>query len=697
MNKYHYFNTIRTNSKFTLIPLLLLILNIFFIKDLGPVYLSCFDPAYNYLLNGLNLASGNLEIGHFDHPGTPVQLLSALIIRVIYAFNSDSSIVESVLSKPETYLSAITYILIFLNLTVLFWLGKTVYKITHSANQAIFLQLTPLVSLVSIFFMSTVGCESSLLLLTMLMVLYAFKLTYSQSEDKSSKILIPFSLVGAFLITVKISSAPVLLLPLFILSGKVNKLKYIGLTLSFSTIILIPIYDKLGYFFNFILGMFTHLGSYGQGQKGLIDFHQYFGNLLKALGTEFPFTISYFIILMASILTLSRHKWFKKVSPNQKRLLYAISLIMSLQLIVVSRQYSFHYLLPAYTLAILGLYAVYRILAPNIKFITKIKKKYWGFSLIFVVILLIIRQIVDFNFNPELQNPSLKTLGFIKNYTSTPRIIMAERHKESAFQEQAFLFGTSYSGNMKEKYHEYLSKAFPVSYFYSPDGETRSWNRNYMKEELMAQFPEILLYAKYNTIEQRDLFLSQFLDLRLNDRLYECKQIFKNPESHEIIYLLKSDTGAIKSLIKPKLSILCNMEDLSVDSSCFVDQTHQFEFEKAILRVSENHLSGNYSVKLSPEMPFGCDFKLKVKPGDFLRVKVWRFPVFEGSVIAASANAGQFYRADQAKIGKSPSGWEQIELAFYIPNNIDNQDIKIYLWNYGNQDAYFDDLSFELF
>jgi hypothetical protein len=691
-------NGIKRNLIILIIPLLLLILNLLFVRDLGYQYISCFDPSYNYLLNGLTLASGKMDIGIVEHPGIPLQMLCGLIIRIVFFFSKDKNLMESVLSSSETYLSTITYVIICINITIVYLLGKAIYKHSGSVYTAVLFQLTTLVSLVSVYSMRVIACESMLLILSIMLVLLAFKQTYSPNKLKQGSLVFWFAIIAALLVTVKTSAATMLLLPVLILQGYGNKLKYIGLTSVFIAIILIPIYSKLWYYWSFIAGIFTHSGKYGQGQESILIVHDYFLSLFKIFTSEIPFTFFYLIILIAFLLCAFKYKWFANVNPNQKRLLIAIFIVMTLQIAVVSRHFSFHYLLPVYSLAILGVYSVYQIIKPNFKILGETMKSQVAWCLCILIVLLFFRAIYHYHFFPGFKNPAYKTVEFLEKNSDKASVILAERYKESAFPEQAFYFSTAYCGQLKNQYRNFLKQKYIKTYFYDMDEAIYNWDKHFMKEELMMKYPKLMLYVKYNSIAQRDLFISQFLKLKIPDGLYKCNRVFNSPESHETIYLLESDTFKIKKLIIPYLTIRCDMENCSNDSAKFSDLSRYYQFDKAFLRTNEKFHNGKNSIKLSYGSPYGCDIQIPVDSGNFIRIRVWRYPQGKKAVIAASSNLGQaFYSIGESIVQKAQNGWELIELAFYLPLNYSNNNVNIFLWNIETNDVYFDDLSIEVY
>jgi hypothetical protein len=76
------------------------------------------DPNYAYLINALKIL--NLTtLGHVDHPGTSVQWLGALVLKVSYLTTSSAHIIETVLANPETHIQRITLVIVWLNTGIL--------------------------------------------------------------------------------------------------------------------------------------------------------------------------------------------------------------------------------------------------------------------------------------------------------------------------------------------------------------------------------------------------------------------------------------------------------------------------------------------------------------------------------------------------------------------------------------------------
>src|SRR6185436_1662443 len=73
----------------------------------GPYWLGTnADPEYAYLFNALSIAGGHAPY-HVDHPGTPLQMLGAVVLRAIALASGCDALVPDVIARPETYLTAL--------------------------------------------------------------------------------------------------------------------------------------------------------------------------------------------------------------------------------------------------------------------------------------------------------------------------------------------------------------------------------------------------------------------------------------------------------------------------------------------------------------------------------------------------------------------------------------------------------------
>ena len=688
-------NNIKYKLILSIIPLIILVGSSLLLIDLSAFYLSWLDPTYVYLFNGLNLAQGSLEIGHIDHPGTPLQIYCAIVIRIVYFFRNETDIVESVLSNPELYLYTISYSLILINVIILFIVGIIAFNASKKLSVAVFIQLTPFISYVSINNIPIITTESFLIAIGLLMVLLSFIYTFYNKKISKYSYVLFFSVLSALSVATKISSLPVIIIPLFLLNNYKFRIQYILLTIIFFFLFTIPIIDKFSHHYQFMLNIFTHTGIYGSGKIGFINTNTFFSNLILIFTDEFPFTFSYIIVFIISILLLFKIRYFNNIEIRKKRLLYGIFIATSLQILIVAKHYSFHYLVPAYNFSILGLFTVWNILQ------TKITNKYEQFRkpilvivyFIIVIVFFTTRFVYSYKFYPNLNNPLNTTVNFIKKYKKTPKILLLDGNRENTFVETALNFGKVYSGSLKWNYAKHLKTKYPISYFYTSNKGLFDWQNNLMNEEVLSKNSKLLIYAK----DKDSLRVNKSIkNITENTKKFvSISKIYSNKITYENIYELSIDTNSINKLIKLEKEIYCNMEVLGNERDAFINTNRQYFFEGANLQSTQHSISGKKSIKLSKDSPFGMKTSISVKKGNFIKIKVWSYSISNNGVIVASADKiDEFYKSSSSII-RTKNNWKLLELSFYVTQNLTNNKLNIYLWNSGNKDIYFDDLIIE--
>ena len=96
-----------SNLYLTILPVIFFFTVLWLREASGPYWLHFnLDPTYPYLFNSLNLLN-KIPPSHIDHPGTPVQLLGALILKITHLGSSIDQITEKILRDPEQYIQLI--------------------------------------------------------------------------------------------------------------------------------------------------------------------------------------------------------------------------------------------------------------------------------------------------------------------------------------------------------------------------------------------------------------------------------------------------------------------------------------------------------------------------------------------------------------------------------------------------------------
>src|SRR5660397_3345 len=125
-------------------PFLYLIAGVYFRHLLGILSLRSVDPDYVYFISGLHISEGYFKVGHIDHPGTPLQILIAIMFRIIYLFRGNTAVyIEDVFLHPDLYLSITSLVITILTAGLLLYAGKKIFQSTKSIFYAILIQTAP--------------------------------------------------------------------------------------------------------------------------------------------------------------------------------------------------------------------------------------------------------------------------------------------------------------------------------------------------------------------------------------------------------------------------------------------------------------------------------------------------------------------------------------------------------------------------
>ncbi len=658
--------------------------------------MSVYDPAYAYLFNGLNLANFKIVLGLTGHPGTPLQILISVIIRITYLFGNDSSLVDAVLINPELYLANISIVLVLINTVTIFLTGYFIFGWFKNLSLAIFIQLSLFFSKAAMFFASFVMAEPMLTFTELILIIYIFKYLHESNERALNKYIILFAVISGFGLAVKVVFLPVILIPFLVFKGIKARLKYGIITVAAFFIFILPAISRFGHFILWIKRLIIFTGKYGTGEPAVVNLSDFAQNLLKVFKDEYIFTIVYAIIILTIGLYL--HSGYRKLLKESRyyRLLVIIFIAVTAQIIIVAKHYSFHYMIPAHILIATTIFVIITIYKElGIIPAGFIKRRILTFAVILFGFFLLLRLIINYSFSPDLNNPSKETVSYIeKNRRNKPVIIVNNKHGKSAFMESALYFGMSYADNQKHFYGRTLKKKFPDTYFYNVgSGEFYDWQITFPAFNIASRYSRMWLYfvRKDNNLLQK--IVKNFTNILSGDyKAVDIKELYINNRTGEVIYELSVDNSMIKSLIKVKREISCNCE--TIDNNHFISSDGKNYFDNGNLRNNKIFFRGGHSVKLTGRCLYGLGIKIKIEHGEVYKINVWRLSKEASGILVATTDVpGEYYKAG-ASIQDVNGEWEKIELNVRIPENVKSDTLHIYIWNNLKEiEVYFDDFS----
>ena len=335
---------------FAVIPLAFLFCILLLKRAQGPYWLGFnSDPEYAYLLSSLNFAEG-LPIHHLGHPGTPLQVAGAYILKSFHFFRRASALAEDVLKNPEVYLGYMHGVLLGLAIVFMFLAGWLGFRKTGDKRFAFLLQSSPFFSTTILVSAGRMNPESFLvwISLAIILVIVHFRATFPQESYKGYVLL--FSALCGLGVATKVTFIPIILVPLCILPAFSRKISFLILTGGFFFGFTMPIVSSYHSLMEWFERLFGHGELYGTGAPSIIDPQVYLFNLQYLHRSELVF----FVVLYAAVLTWIVEIFsYRQSGPSKRNDFQILSGLMACQLVsvlLVAKHFGptkEYYLLPA--------------------------------------------------------------------------------------------------------------------------------------------------------------------------------------------------------------------------------------------------------------------------------------------------------------------------------------------------------------
>ena len=337
-----------------IVPLVVSIVGYFFLKAAFPLHSGSAgydqDPAYAYLFNGLLILDGQAP-HHIDHPGTPLQIIFAVVIVLRWQFSKvfgtePQSLIDAVIGQPEIYLYDVAILLFTLNLWALFFFGRRIYQASHKVWVSMFCQL----SLLSFTLLTPKAAypapEALLIFVSLCLLGLVAPRIFNQAEDArdtQNKLARRVGLLVGLGLAVKVTFAPFVLL-LFLLEQRQRRhaLGWVAISFLVLTAVALP---QAGRFFSWLSNIVSHSGIHGSGQASVLNLSSIPINALN-LWTWFPFFCAALIFSIAILVFLSLNK--SRIQTRAAWLLIAIALF---QLLLILKHPGAHYMVPVLPIA----------------------------------------------------------------------------------------------------------------------------------------------------------------------------------------------------------------------------------------------------------------------------------------------------------------------------------------------------------
>ncbi len=424
------------------------------------------DPSYVYLINSLNV-SLRYDVGHFDHPGTTVQVIGAVTIRIYHWLsNRNADLIMDVLSRPEDYLSLMHTILILISSTTLFLLGLLTYKLSRNILLSLFIQLSPFVSIEVFYGYKIVSSDNFLITVSMgflgILIYYLFKV---KTDVKSPLIFVLiFAIISALGLATKLIFFPLIIIPLILITGYKNKIIFLFFVSVSFLIFVLPAISNYKQFFDWVWNLLIHTGSYGQGNSSVVDTERFSRALKLIFQKDIVFAVSYILSIATFVFTFFKSKNDAHLTGNQKKekkILFSIIIATTIQIIFVAKHYGQHYMIPSFMLSMLSLSLCGMLLSSYFKRL-KLRPAFLGIIII-IAVLSFFSIINTYNTYMMLRDEAYKAERFVKGKSSNALVISSFC---SANKEFSLALGISNSGRKIKLYKTVLSQIQSQNIFY---------------------------------------------------------------------------------------------------------------------------------------------------------------------------------------------------------------------------------------
>ncbi len=519
---------------FFIIPLLFVLLGNYFQYITGLYSLRSIDPEYIYFISGLSVANGELELGHIDNPGTPLQYLLALLFRIIYFLRShQTNFIEDALTNADMYLSVSNIVIIALVGFFLYYAGLKVYKNTKNIAYALLIQTTPFYTGIIYGNIGRVTPENILPVPVVLLTILLVQIAVGKLSSSDRKFTIFSSLIMAFGLSIKLTFFPILIIPFIVIRGWKKKALYSILTPVFFFVFALPATLQIKTFWNWVKALFLHSGQYGKGEESVIDFQTIVPNLQKLWNGNAIF----FLILLFFIIILAVYSRRQRELKSKLLIKISLSLIAAciLQILLVSKQFEQRYFVNA-------LFLIPALIVVGFE-LTKewhLKIKQVSISLLVTLVFIlafsktqvpVIRQLSTHLANQ--QQKRMPAYHFFQGINANAIKILVPGYYNCPSPEYALRFSYGWAGKQKELYQPYLADLFPNTIiFYFWDKTFNHWNS---KPDLENTTQPIYVYLEhFKHLETIDSELKKHIHTN-----FALKEVFRNEDSNEVILIVE--------------------------------------------------------------------------------------------------------------------------------------------------------------
>ncbi len=681
-----------------LMSLVLPLLMVFYLLYLGAANgqfsLTGIDGEYVYILNGLNISTLQFDnIGFTDHPGTPFLVLIGMFLRLAHLLFGHGNIIDDVIARPDFYIKVCSMFMLGLSSLVLIWGGKKILDKTGNITALFFIQGTYFLSEIVLSMQLRLIVDRLLPLVAFIFSVYTVLFLYNKISEKKFAIL--SGLILGFGFIAKFSFVVLAFIPPLILNRR-NWIRYGWYFLIAAFLSFLPVIDKFGNAKKFILQLILNKGTYGVGERGILDADMLYSTLAKLYYFGENFVWFFALALVSIIVFLLRTKGKKE---NRKKALFLVGFLIAsiLMAIMVSKNFKDYYLIP--TLGVSGL--VTFLALQFFSFYFKLNKLIQSLLAIAVFGFLFIPIIGDLNAFKEVtaqkRQARLETKSFIdKNIGANNYWFLEPGWISGPFEANGLLWGISYVAdkndftenymNLNPKILTYEGDNKPIKHFRTKDADI---------ESIFKEGNFVYLFSTPGRKTER-LLIELEKQARMVNMNILPDTVFVNQQNKDMLIKtgFKSITGSVNSKTN-SISYFNNFEE-------------QNEYWSQNALVKDKSFSGSVSSKIqlgdktSPIFDIDPTTIISGKLSALIISCKYFQPNFKNNtrvIIEVSGKKSNrfWYPVYCSDYFDKINEWDNFNYKIYLPENLkDANHIRVYFYNNSKNEVYLDDISIEL-
>lgn len=411
-----------------------------------PLWLLQGDPSSAYMLNGLNVSLLQ-SVGHIDHPGTTVQILCAIFLRLLWLVGpGEGDFATSILRNYEWYLRYVLTGFFFLQscivTTVSLWIWKKFHNIALLLVMSVAILASP-----QVLAMEAQSLRPEILIPLLHLLLAVCTLARLdeeyQHQDASTSLAFWTGALACTAFFTKLTCVPLFAMTFFLWSSW-NYWRFYGIGFLCVIIICLPfIFPSVHQLIRWIFDLAVHSGHYGSGETNVINPQSFFKNLILITKLNYIYLLLLLVELVYCIYI------YKCKCSFTCKVVYLYLFSISLTILLIAKHFSMHYMLAVYLPILLISFIFIAISTHGIV-------KYIGCTIYVIFIYISLNHLILFSNKDQYQNVIKYSQEYSDNNTITSY--------NSFTIPYVLSFGNDFAHH---SFTDILEKIYPEHYMYN--------------------------------------------------------------------------------------------------------------------------------------------------------------------------------------------------------------------------------------